>query len=83
MEGIYKWIKIEYYGLTLSGMRATAPADATAARPKQNAPCLEYPVHFFSSDTAEIILIASPLLNVMPDRDIKLAVSIDDGNLFL
>lgn len=78
-KGNYKWLKIEDYGLTLSGMRATAPPNATAAKPKQNAPCLEYPVHFFSSDTAEIILITSPLLNVMPDRDIKLAVSIDDG----
>jgi hypothetical protein len=81
-RGNYKWIKIEDYGLTLSGMRATAPANAPAAKPKQNAPCLEYPVHFFSSDTAEIILITSPLLNVMPDRDIKLAVSIDDGEPF-
>lgn len=78
-KGNYKWIKIEDYGLTLSGMRATAPANAPPAKPKQNAPCLEYPVHLFSTDTAEIILITSPLLNIMPDRDIKLAVSIDDG----
>lgn len=78
-KGNRKWIKIDDYGLTLSGMRATAPANAIAAIPKKNAPCLVYPVHFFSSDSAEVILITSPLLNVMPERDIKLAVSIDNN----
>ncbi|MEP6674429.1 MAG: glycosyl hydrolase 115 family protein [Ferruginibacter sp.] len=78
-NGNREWLKIEDYGLTLSGMRATAPANAAAAKPGMDAPCLEYPLYLFSSDTAEITLITSPLLNVMPDRDIKLAVSIDDG----
>lgn len=77
-KGDRKWLKIEDYGLTLSGMRATAPANAPAALPKQNAPYLEYPIHLFSSDTAEITLITSPLLNVMPGRDIRIAVSFDD-----
>ena len=33
----------------------------------------------FSTDSARIILITSPLLNFMPGRDIRLAVSVDDG----
>ena len=59
-------------------MRATAPANALAALPGKDAPSLEYPVYLFSKDSAEITLVTSPLLNVMPNRDIKLAVSFDD-----
>ena len=77
-KGDRKWIKVEDYGLTLSGMRATAPANALAALPGKDAPSLEYPVYLFSKDSAEITLVTSPLLNVMPNRDIKLAVSFDD-----
>ena len=78
VQGDRKWIKVDDYGLTLSGMRATAPANALSAKPGENAPCLEYPIYLFSKDSAQIILITSPLLNYMPGRDIKLAVSIDE-----
>ena len=77
-QGDRKWIKVEDYGRTSSGMRATAPVDSPAATPGKDAPCLEYPIYLFSKDTAKIILITSPLLNFMPGRDIKLAVSMDD-----
>lgn len=73
-----QWLKVEDYGLTLSGMRATAPANTPAATPGKNAPCLEYPLYFFSKDSAEITIVTSTLLNYMPNRDIKLAVSFDD-----
>lgn len=76
--GDRKWIKVEDYGLTLSGMRATAPANALAATPGKDAPYMEYPLYLFSNDSAEITLVTSPLLNYMPDRDIKIAVSFDD-----
>jgi len=77
-EGDRKWIKIDDYGLTLSGMRATAPANAPAATPKKDAPCLEYPVYLFSEDKLDITLITSPLLNFIPNKDIQFAVSFDD-----
>jgi len=77
-QGDRKWLKVEDYGLTLSGMRATAPANAPAATIGKDAPCLEYPVYLFSKDTAQITLVTSPLLNYMPNRDIKIAVSLDD-----
>ncbi|OKS84606.1 glycosyl hydrolase 115 family protein [Mucilaginibacter polytrichastri] len=73
-----QWIKVEDYGLTLSGMRASAPANEPAATPLQTAPCLEYPIYLFSKDTAQITLVTSPLLNIMPGRDIKIAVSVDE-----
>lgn len=77
-EGERKWIKIDDYGLTLSGMRATAPASIPAATPKKDAPCLEYPVYLFSKDAVEISIVTSPLLNFIPNKDIKFAVSFDD-----
>ena len=77
-EGDRKWIKIDDYGLTLSGMRATAPANSPSATPKKDAPCLEYPVYLFSKNTVEINIVTSPLLNFMPNKNIKFAVSFDD-----
>jgi hypothetical protein len=77
--GAREWLKVEDYGRTLSGMRATAPANAPAAVPGKDAPCLEYPIYLFSSDTAQVSLFTSNLLNVMPGRDIRVAVSIDNG----
>jgi len=80
-EGDRKWIKIDDYGLTLSGMRATSPANIPAATPKLDAPCLEYPVYLFSKGTVEISMVTSPLLNFIPNKDIKFAVSLDDEEL--
>jgi len=73
-----KWLKVDDYGLTLSGMRATAPANALAATIGIDAPCLEYPLYLFSKDSAQITLVTSPILNFMPNRDIKVAISFDD-----
>lgn len=77
-NGSRKWIKVEDYGLTLSGMRATAPANASSAIPGMTAPSMEYPIYLFSKDSAEITVVTSTLLNYMPNRDIKLAVSFDE-----
>lgn len=79
-QGERKWMRVEDYGLTLSGMRATAPANAPAAVPGKDAPYLEYPVYFFSEDSVEVTLVTSPLLNFMPGRSIRLAVSFDDAS---
>jgi hypothetical protein len=76
--GDRKWIRVEDYGLTLSGMRATAPANAAAAVPGSNAPCLEYPIYLFSKDSMFVHLITSPVLNFMPGRDIRIAVSLNN-----
>lgn len=76
--GSRQWIKIEDYGLTLSGMRATGPVDAPPAVPGKDAPCLEYPLYLFSDDTARVTVVTSPLLNFMPGRDIRFAVSFNN-----
>jgi hypothetical protein len=77
--GTNQWLYVEDYGLTLSGMRATAPANPSAAVPGVNAPCLEYPVYLFSNKTVHVDLITSPVLNFLHSRDIRLAVSLNDG----
>ena len=77
-NGNRRWLKVDDYGLTLSGMRATAPVNAPAATPAKDAACLEYPIYLFSKDSAQITLVTSPLLNFMPGRDIRVAVSFDD-----
>ncbi len=77
-KGDRKWALVEDYGLTSSGLRATAPVNAPAATPGKDAPCLEYPMYFFSNDSAEVTLVTSPVLNLIPGRDIRLAVSFDN-----
>jgi len=78
VSGNRKWIRVEDYGLTLSGMRATAPANAPAATPGTDAPCLEYPIYVFAKDSMNLHLITSPVLNFMPGRDIRVAVSLNN-----
>jgi hypothetical protein len=76
--GSSRWIRIEDYGRTLSGMRATAPVDAPAATPGRDSPSLEYQMYLFDTNTAEVTAIASPTLNFMPGRGLRYAVSFDD-----
>jgi hypothetical protein len=77
-QGSRLWMRVDDYGLNLSGMRATAQANAPAAVPGKDAPCLEYSVYLFSTDSIEVNLITSPVLNFMPGRDIRVAVSMND-----
>jgi hypothetical protein len=59
-------------------MRATGPVDAPAATPTKDSPCLEYQMYLFSTGEAEVTVITSPMLNFMPGRAIRYAVSFDD-----
>jgi hypothetical protein len=73
-----KWERIEDYGRTLSGMRATAFTDAPSAIPGENAPSLEYGMHLFSKGEAGIRITFSPTLNFLADRDLKIGLSLDE-----
>jgi len=73
-----KWEKVEDYGRTFSGMRATAFTDAPSAIAGKNSPCLEYGMYLFYSGEAAIRLILSPTLNFLTGRDLKIGLSIDD-----
>ncbi|HET7624732.1 MAG TPA: glycosyl hydrolase 115 family protein [Verrucomicrobiae bacterium] len=76
--GKNRWIKIQDYGRTLSGMRTTGEPNAPAATPGKDSPSLEYKMYLFNVKTTEVVAVTSPVLNFMPDRGIRYAVSFDD-----
>ena len=76
--GVNRWIKIDDYGRTLSGMRAEAPADAPEATPGKDSPCLEYQMYLFSTGKVDVAAILAPTLNFVPSRGLRYAVSFDD-----
>ena len=76
--GANRWIKIDDYGRTLSGMRAEAPADAPGATPGKDSPCLEYQMYLFSTGKVDVAAILAPTLNFVPGRGLRYAVSFDD-----
>jgi hypothetical protein len=76
--GKNRWVKLPDYGRTLSGMRATAPVDAAAAVPGKDSPSLEYKMFLFNTHTVQVVAVTSPVLNFMPGRAVRYAVSFDD-----
>jgi hypothetical protein len=76
--GATRWIRIEDYGHTLSGMRADGPVDVAGLRPGVDSPHLEYRLYRFSAGAAELSLTVAPTLNFAPDRGLRVAVSFDD-----
>lgn len=75
--GDKRWIKIPNYGHTLSGMRATAPADALA-EPGKDSPSLDYKMYLFHSGKVEVEAMVGPTLNYLPGRPLRYAVSFDE-----
>jgi hypothetical protein len=76
--GTNRWIRVEDYGRTLSGMRANAVVDAPTLTPGKDSPSIEYRMYVFSTGAVTINLILSPTLNFQPGRGLRLAVSFDD-----
>jgi hypothetical protein len=74
-----RWIKIEDYGRTLSGMRAEGPAAGSSAAPGPDSPCLEYQMYLFDTGRAEVTAVTGPTLNFVPGRGLRFALSFDDG----
>jgi hypothetical protein len=77
--GTSRWMEVEDYGNTLSGMRATMAVDAPPATPGKNSPCLEYRMFLVDTGTVAVTGIFSPTLNFFPRRDLRYAVAFDDG----
>jgi hypothetical protein len=76
--GSNRWIKVEDYGRTLSGMRADSVVDAPTVTPGKDSPSLEYRMYVFSPGAVTANLILAPTLNFQPGRGLRLAVSFDD-----
>jgi hypothetical protein len=75
--GANRWIEIPRYGHTVSGMRATGPADVLAV-PGKDSPCLEYRMYLFNAGKVDVETIVGPTLNFIPGRPLRYAVSFDD-----
>jgi hypothetical protein len=73
-----RWIRIEDYGRTLSGMRAESPVDVAGLAPGKDSPCLEYRMYLFSTGKVEVAATLAPTLNFVPSRGLRYAVSFDD-----
>jgi hypothetical protein len=76
--GKNRWIRVEDYGRTLSGMRADSVVDAPTVTPGKDSPSLEYRMYVFSPGAVTTNLILAPTLNFQPGRGLRLAVSFDD-----
>jgi hypothetical protein len=76
--GTNRWIKVEGYGRTLSGMRANSVVDAPTVTPGKDSPSLEYKMFVFSPGDVTANLILAPTLNFQPGRGLRLAVSFDE-----
>jgi hypothetical protein len=75
--GQNRWVRIQNYGHTLSGMRAEGPPDVLA-RPGVDSPCLEYGMTLFTSGEVEVETIAGSTLSFLAGRPVRYAVSFDD-----
>jgi hypothetical protein len=73
-----RWERIPDYGRGASGVEVF-PVTAETIRPPEPAPYLEYPVLFANEGLYHISLTTSPTLDIVPDRKLGIAVSIDDG----
>ncbi|HEX2853182.1 MAG TPA: glycosyl hydrolase 115 family protein [Opitutaceae bacterium] len=75
--GLNRWIKIQNYGHTISGMRTDGPSDVEAT-PQKDSPCLEYEMYLFSSGEVEVESIVGPTLSFIAGRPLRFAVSFDN-----
>jgi hypothetical protein len=76
--GASRWLRIEDYGRTLSGMRATGPVDLPVVTLVKDAPVLEYQMFLFHTGAVQVATITSPTLNFLPGHGLRLGVSFDD-----
>ncbi|HEX2395051.1 MAG TPA: glycosyl hydrolase 115 family protein [Bacteroidales bacterium] len=76
-----KWIEIEDFGHTVSGMRATAATDIPALTPGNDSPCIEYNLYLFSDSALEVNLFVAPTLNFLPGRPMRYGISFDNQEL--
>ncbi len=77
-SGSNRWIKIDGYGQTLSGMRSSAAADAPPLRLGTQSPCLQYRMCLSDTGSAVVEGIFGPGLNFLAGRAVQYGVSFDN-----
>ncbi len=71
------WRPIADYGRTESAM-SIFPVTASSILPPDHAPQLIYPVWIPEAATIDVTLILGPVMDFVPDRGMRIAVSFDD-----
>jgi hypothetical protein len=71
------WEALPDYGRGESAL-SIFPVTATSVLPPAPAPLLEYPVYLPRSGDHTVILILGPVMDFVPDRGMRVAVSFDD-----
>jgi hypothetical protein len=77
-QGENKWLEVEDFGHTLSGMRVTTVTDAPPFTPGMDSPCLEYKMYLFTTGQIEVNPIVAPTLNFLPGRAVRYAIAFDN-----
>lgn len=72
------WDRIEDYGHTLSGMRATDETGFPPPVNRETSPCLRYAIYLFTAGTIKVTCVFSPSLNVFPGAGLHYAISFDN-----
>lgn len=73
-----RWVRVDGYGRTLSGVRAEAPIDAPPGVPGVASACLTYRFYLPAAGPGALEAITSPTLNFMPGRPLRFAAGLDD-----
>jgi hypothetical protein len=73
-----QWQLMPDYGRVASAMEVF-PVTTNTVTPPQQSPHLEYPIYLPRAGEIEISTVIAPTQKFFPDRDLRLAVSIDDN----
>ena len=73
-----RWEEVPDYGRNDAAL-AIYPVTAASILPPAPAPQLEYPVYLPRNATYEVTLVLGPVMDFVPDRGMRIAVSFDDG----
>jgi len=75
--GGVRWETVPDYG-RLDAAMAIYPVTAASILPPNPSPTLEYPVYLPRDGNYEVTLVLGPVLNFVPNRGMRIAVSFDD-----
>jgi hypothetical protein len=73
-----RWEEIPDYGRADAAL-AVYPVTAASVLPPAKAPTLEYPLYLPRAGTFEVTLVLGPVMDLMPDRGMRIAVAFDDA----
>lgn len=76
IDGV-RWEEIPDYGRSDAAL-TVYPATAPSVLPPAAAPRLDYPVYLPRGGNYEVTLVLGPVMDLVPDRGMRLAVSFDD-----